>query len=280
MENEGMHRNLTNEDGFYFQTRKLCAGYDDVPVVSNVELHLKRGEILSLIGPNGAGKTTILRSIIRQLTPIAGIAVLDGIPMFQMNSRELSKQMAVVLTERLQTEMMTVEEVVGTGRYPYTGKFGILNEHDRFIAADVMEQIHIAELKDQDFTKISDGQRQKVMLARALTQQPDIIVLDEPTSYLDIKHKMEFLSILRRLSRERNLTVIMSLHEVELAEKISDQIACFRDGHMDRYGTPEEIFSGDYLLKLYDIKLEELDPAFRTMILGKANCSMMRHSQN
>ena len=251
---------------YYFQTRQFTVGYEGIPVISNVEIHIKRGEILSLIGPNGAGKTTILRSIIKQLKPLGGVAFIDKTPMNEMSLSELSKKMAVVLTDRLQTELMTVEDVVGTGRYPYTGKFGILSEEDRAIVADAMELIHITNMKDLYFTKISDGQRQRVMLARALAQQSDIIVLDEPTSFLDIKHKLEFLSIIQKLSREKKLTVIMSLHEVELAQRISDKIACFRDGCLDSYGSPAEIFSNDYLLKLYDIKLEQLSPAFQEMM--------------
>ncbi|MDO4168991.1 MAG: ABC transporter ATP-binding protein [Lachnospiraceae bacterium] len=251
---------------YYFQTKQFTVGYDGIPIVSDIEIRLKRGEILSLIGPNGAGKTTILRSIIKQLKPIAGVAVLDQVSMTSINLSQLSKQMAVVLTDRLQTEMMTVEDVVETGRHPYTGKFGILSDSDHLIVADAMERTRITNMKDQDFTKISDGQKQRVMLARALAQQPDIIILDEPTSFLDIKYKLEFLSIIHKLSRENKLTVIMSLHEVELAQKISDQIACFRNGYMDRYGPPKEIFSNDYLLELYDIQMEQLTPVFQEMI--------------
>lgn len=251
---------------YYFQTRQFTVGYHELPIVSDVEIRLKRGEILSLIGPNGAGKTTILRSIIKQLKPIAGVAVLDQVLLSDITLSALSKKMAVVLTDRLQTEMMTVEDVVETGRHPYTGKFGLLSDVDHLIVSDAMEQTHVIDLKDQDFTKISDGQKQRVLLARALAQQPDILILDEPTSFLDMKYKLEFLSIIYKLSREKKLTVIMSMHEVDLAQKMSDQVACFRDGCLDRYGTPNEIFVDDYILKLYDIRLEELIPVFQDMI--------------
>lgn len=251
---------------YYFQTKHLTVGYDGVPIVSDIEICLKHGEILTLIGPNGAGKTTILRSIIRQLHPIAGIVMIRNTAMEKISAAEISRQMAVVLTDRLQTEMMTVEDAVGTGRYPYTGKFGILSKNDHQIVEDVMKLTKIIDIRERLFTKISDGQRQRVMLARALAQQPDIILLDEPTSFLDIKHKLEFLSIIQRLSREKKLTVIMSLHEVELARKISDKIACFKDGIMDRCGSPEEIFTGHYLSELYDIKVEELTPDFQEVV--------------
>ncbi|MGN0495839.1 MAG: ABC transporter ATP-binding protein [Lachnospiraceae bacterium] len=258
--------------GYYFKTKGLCVGYDGVPVISDVELNINRGQILSLVGPNGAGKTTILKSIIGQLSLLSGVVELDCRNISLMDKKELAKEMAVVLTNPLKTELMTVEDVVETGRYPYTGGFGILSSKDHAIVSDIMKRIHIWDLKDKDFTKISDGQKQKVMLARALAQQPDILILDEPTSYLDIKHKVEFLSILKKLAKEENLTVIMSLHEVELAGKISDRIACFKDGMLHRFGTPSEVFADDYLLELFGIQLEEIATEFRTFIMeyGKA----------
>lgn len=254
-------------EGYYFKTKGLCVGYDGMPVLSDIELNINRGQILSLVGPNGSGKTTILKSIIGQLSLLSGVVELDCRNVFLMDKKELAKEMAVVLTNPLKTELMTVEDVVETGRYPYTGAFGILSNKDHEIVNKVMEQIHIIDWKDKDFTKISDGQKQKVLLARALAQQPDILILDEPTSYLDIRHKVEFLSILKKLVREENLTVIMSLHEVELAGKISDRIACFKDGLLDRVGTPDEVFANDYLLELYGIQLEEIAPEFRTIIM-------------
>ena len=174
----------------YFYTKNLSVGYQGVPLIKNVRLCLEKGEILTLIGPNGAGKTTILKTIIRQLSPLAGVAYLDGRNMAAQSGRELAKRMSVVLTGRLHTEMMTCREVVETGRYPYTGKFGRLSQDDRQVVQRSMELVHVEEISQEDFGKISDGQRQRVMLARALSQEPDLIVLDEPTSFLDIRHKI------------------------------------------------------------------------------------------
>ena len=253
-------------EAYYFETKQLAAGYEGKPVVSNVTMKLKKGEILSLIGPNGSGKTTILKTLIRQLPAVSGAVMIGKNPMEQIHSADLARQQAVVLTERLRTEMMTVEDVVETGRYPYTSKFGILSSRDHHIVSDAMRITRIFHMKNQDFTKISDGQRQRVMLARALAQEPEMILLDEPTSFLDIKYKLEFLTIIRRLSREKKLTVIMSLHEVDLARRISDKIACFRDGILDRIGNPKDIFSDDYVTKLYHIRTEEVDPVFYDVI--------------
>ncbi len=181
------------------------------------------------------------------------MAVLDGQAMDTYEGQELSKHLSVVLTERIHPEMMTCREVVATGRYPYTGKFGVLTESDKSIVEESMELVGIHTLADRDFSKTSDGQKQRVMLARALCQQPDIIVLDEPTSFLDIRYKLEFLSIIQSMSRKRNLSVIMSLHELDLAGGISDKIACVKGDHIDRFGTPEEIFTAGYIPRLYQM---------------------------
>ena len=155
--------------------------------------------------------------------------------------------------------MMTCKEVVATGRYPYTGKFGVLSKEDWKLVDEAMELVHIHELADRDFSKTSDGQKQRVMLARAICQQPDIIILDEPTSFLDIRYKLEFLSIIQNMSRERNLSVIMSLHELDLAGRISDKIACVRGDKVDRFGTPEEIFTQGYIPQLYQMTTGSYD---------------------
>ena len=265
---------------FYFYTRGLTVGYHGVPLIKDIELCLKKGEIMTLIGPNGAGKTTILKSIIRQLKPLGGVACLDGSSMEKLTGKELSQKLSVVLTERVRPEMMTCKDVVATGRYPYTGKFGILSEKDWAIVQESMELVHIEELAERDFSKTSDGQKQRVMLARALCQQPDIIVLDEPTSFLDIRYKLEFLSIIQNMSRTRHLSVIMSLHELDLAGRISDKIACVHGDRVDRFGTPEEIFTDGYIPKLYgmtvgsyeertgDLELPKVEGAPKVFVLA------------
>ena len=171
-------------------TQKLTVGYDGVPLVRDIQIEINTGEIVTLIGPNGAGKTTILRSIIQQLPPLCGVVWLNEQRFDQMPGKDRAQKLSVVLTERIHPEMMSCEDVVATGRYPYTGKFGILSQLDWEIVHSSMDLVHISQLRERDFNKISDGQKQRVMLARALCQQPDVIVLDEPTSFLDIRYKL------------------------------------------------------------------------------------------
>ncbi len=237
----------------YFRTIKMAVGYNGKPLMEQIEIGLSKGEILTLIGPNGSGKSTILKSIAGQLALLGGTIMLGSSHLEEMSLSKRAQTMAVLLTERLRTEMMTCEDVVATGRYPYTGRFGLLSEKDQEAVAEAMKLVHVEEFREQDFTRISDGQRQRIMLARAICQEPEILILDEPTSYLDVKYKLEFLSVLQEMKRKKKLTVMMSLHEIELAELISDQILCIRDHRVDRMGTPDEVLTEGYIARLFDI---------------------------
>lgn len=243
-------------------TEHMTVGYDGKPLIRDIEIRLKRGEILTLIGPNGAGKSTILKSMVRQLKLVAGTVYLDGEMMHKMSGKEVARKLAVVMTNRIRPEMMTCEDLVATGRYPYTGTLGILSAEDHKKVLDAMKTVHALEFKDRDFTAVSDGQRQRVLLARAICQEPEIIVLDEPTSFLDIKHKLELLSILKRMVKERHTAVLMSLHELDLAQKVSDRVICVKGDRIQKYGNPEEIFSSDYIHDLYEIQSGSYNAAF------------------
>lgn len=263
-----LERRQAMQEKYYFTTEKMTVGYDGKPLIGNVGIALHKGEILTLIGPNGAGKSTILKSIARQLALIAGTVSLDGKDLKSLSGTELSKKMAVVMTQRLRSELMTCEDVVATGRYPYTGRFGILSAEDHAAVESAMELVRVREIRDLDFDRISDGQRQRVMLARAICQEPEILILDEPTSYLDVRHKLEFLSILQKLCREKQLTVILSLHELELAEKISDRILCVNGSAVERIGSPEEVMTQGYITHLYGIQTGSYDEASADMELA------------
>lgn len=245
--------------GYYFKAEKISVGYHGKPLIENLDIVLEKGEILTLIGPNGAGKSTILKSIARQLALLGGVIYLDGSNQKELSGQELSMKMAVVLTERIKMEMVTCQEVVATGRYPYTGHFGILTGKDREAVREAMDLVQVTEIRNQDFSRISDGQRQRVMLARALCQEPEIIILDEPTSFLDVKYKLEFLSVLQKMKRKKELTVILSLHELELAEKVSDKILCVKGSSAERFGTVSEIFQKGYISQLFSVTSGTID---------------------
>lgn len=236
-----------------FSASGLSVGYEGKPLISDITIRLKKGQILTLIGPNGAGKSTILKSITRHLTPIAGTVMIGCEDVRTMNSAALARRLSVVLTERLTPEMMSCYDAVATGRYPYTGRFGLLGPHDHEVIDRCLRLVHAQDIADRDFNQISDGQRQRILLARALCQEPEIIVLDEPTSFLDIRHKTELLNILLDMARTQGITVIMSLHEIDLAAKVSDQVLCVKGDHIDCAGRPEDVFTEGRILDLYDL---------------------------
>ena len=254
---------------YYFYTDQLAVGYDGKPLIRNIRMQLNKGQILTLIGPNGSGKTTILKSITKYLKNIYGTVYIGNHLIDDMTNRDMSYQVAVVLTEKLKTELLTCEDVVATGRYPYTGRLGILSDLDRLRTREAMELVDIWGLRDRDFTQISDGQRQRVLLARAICQEPQIIVLDEPTSFLDIRYQLELLSILRNLVKTRNVAVIMSMHELDLAQKISDIVMCVKGDHIMHYGPPQEIFRRELIHSLYDLIDGSYNPIFGSIEMGK-----------
>ena len=198
----------------FVETKEMTVGYRGVPLIRDIALSVHRGEILTLIGPNGSGKSTILKSLIRQLALIGGTVYLDGKSLQTLPERDLARTMSVLLTEHVRPELMTCWDVAAAGRYPYTGRLGLLSDEDRVKVDEALALVGADELADRDFSCISDGQRQRVLLARAICQEPEVIVLDEPTSFLDIRYKLELLTVLKQLVREKQVAVILSLHEI------------------------------------------------------------------
>lgn len=242
------------------RTENLSVGYGEEPLIRDISLKVEPGKILTLIGPNGAGKSTILKTLTRQLKAMGGRIFIGDADMFSMKNEEIAKSLSMVMTDRVRTEWMTCREVVATGRYPYTGRLGILSEEDEREVDRALEAVDAARVGGQDFMKVSDGQRQRIMLARALCQNADILVLDEPTSFLDLRYKMDIMSIIRKAATQSPLAVVMSLHELDLARKISDILVCVDERKIQRVGPPEEIFEGDFVRSLYGLQPGSYDP--------------------
>ena len=251
----------------YLKTENLSVGYSGKVLIHDINLSVERGKILTLIGPNGAGKSTILKTITKHLEKIAGVVTIENQNISKWSNKELAKRLSVMLTERISPELMTCEQVVAMGRYPYTNHFGALTPEDKRVVQESLRLVRAEELANRSFSDISDGQRQRIMLARAICQDPEIIVLDEPTSYLDIRHKIELLDILRKMAAEKNVAVVMSLHEIDLAAKISDQIICIKGDRIELFGTPEEVFSDARISELYEIKTGSFNTLFGSVEL-------------
>ena len=246
--------NPETEEKIYFYPEDLQVGYGGKQILNPVRIGIKKGEILTLVGPNGAGKSTILKSVAAQLPPLGGAVYLDGADLLGMKGTERARRMAVMFTEKLHAEWMTCRDVVAAGRYPYTGRFGVLSEEDWKAVDEAMEAVQVSELRERDFQTLSDGQRQRVMLARALCQEPELLLLDEPTSYLDIRYKLEFMAVLQELARRKKVAVILSIHELDLAERVSDWVLCVSPGQESRFGRPEEMLTPEHLSELFQVE--------------------------
>lgn len=250
------------------KTNNLSVGYNNKVVISNINVEVKNGEILCLLGSNGAGKTTLLRSLSKLISPIKGEIYLNGVNINCISRKALSKKMALVLTNRLLGDLMTVQDIVNIGRYPYTGFFGSLSKKDLIMVDEALESVDALHLKKRYFDELSDGEKQKVLVARALVQEPEIIILDEPTTHLDIKHRLELINILKKLSKEKSISVILSLHEIDIALKSCDKVALIKNNKIIAYGQPEDVVDEDIINSLY-----ELDDKNFNSLLGSVEIS-------
>mgnify|MGYP000181780951 CR=1 FL=1 len=247
---------------FLCETQELAIGYGKTPLASGIALGAKPGQILVLVGPNGAGKSTLLKTLAGQLAPLGGTVLLDGQDLTAYTGTARAQKLALMLPHTRRTELTTCFEFAAAGRIPYTGRLGILSDADRQAVQDALEIAGAAHLADRDFNCISDGQRQRVLLARAICQQPKVLLLDEPTSFLDIKGKIELLTILQKLAHEQGLAVIVSLHELDMAQKIADAVVCVFPDHVSSVLTPDDAFAPDNIRALYALSKEQYTALF------------------
>lgn len=223
----------------------LAIGYHgkhSVKVVADgITDSISSGELTCLIGENGAGKSTLLRTLSGFLPPVSGEIFILGKPLKSYRETELAKVIGVVLTEKNNLQNMTVEELVGMGRSPYTGFWGRLRDEDKEKVAQAIALVGIGELKDRMVQTLSDGERQKVMIAKALAQETPIIFLDEPTAFLDYPSKVEILNLLHRLSSEEGKTIFLSTHDLELALRVADRVWLMTKKGAVQTGSPDNL---------------------------------------
>ncbi|NPV28077.1 MAG: ABC transporter ATP-binding protein [Firmicutes bacterium] len=233
---------------------KLAVGYGSRTVVEGINLEALKGQLICLLGPNGSGKSTILRCLAGLLAPLKGAVYLKGRLLSALESKDLAQTLAVVLTERPSPGLVTVFELAAMGRYPYTSFLGRLSGEDREKTWEALHFVNAHDLAERCFGELSDGEKQKVLLARALVQDPEVIVLDEPTTHLDVKHRLEVMAILRQLTREKGITVLLSLHEIDLALKYCEMALLVKEGKILAWGPPEEVLSDEMVASLYDME--------------------------
>lgn len=236
----------------------LSIGYGSKFIAKELNLHVEKGELLCLIGPNGAGKSTLLKSIASLQKKLGGSVLLNGEEVEKMSTRELARKISLVLTERVDSNL-NVYSLVSMGRYPYTGWTGKMKEEDKAFIQRAIVQTGLTELTDRPLYQLSDGERQKAMIAKALAQDTPLILLDEPTAHLDIPNRMELLSLLRRLTREEGKTILLSIHDLEAALQIADRIWLMDGKAKIEAGIPEDLILQGKVQKIFATKDLEFD---------------------
>ena len=237
-------------------TKKLRLAYENNIVVNHLDLNIPKGKITSLVGSNGCGKSTILKAIGRILKPQEGYVLLDGNDIRSLPARDVAKKMSILPQTPIAPAGLTVRELTSYGRFPLRKGFGRLQPEDQDIVTWALEVTHLTEFATVAVDNLSGGQRQRVWIAMAIAQQTDLILLDEPTTYLDMAYQLEVLELLERLNRERHCTIAMVLHDLNLASRFSDFLVAIRDGGIVAQGTPDEIMTPQVLRKTFKIDAE------------------------
>lgn len=244
------------EDRYIVEAREVDFSYYDGLVIKSVSLGLKRGDMVGLIGPNGSGKTTLLRILSGFLPPKSGSVYLLGRNLGEMSRRDIARLIAVVPQELEMLFSFSVWEMVMMGRTPHVGRLLGAVRRDREVVERVMERVGIQNLAQRPFQELSGGERQKVIVAMALAQEPDILLLDEPTVHLDINHQVEVLELLRRLNMESGLTVLATMHDLNLAALYFDNLVLLNEGEIFSHGTPEEVLQEANIRRVFEASVE------------------------
>ena len=232
--------------------KDMCFGYTDVKILTDIGLEINKQQFVSIIGPNGVGKSTLIHCINKILTPTSGTVLIDGKNVTEISLREMAKTIGYVPYKSSETFPLTVVDAVLLGRNPHAG--WKTSKEDLQIVFDVLKKLEIEDLSMRRFNELSAGQRQRVMLARGLVQKPQAILLDEPTSNLDIKHQLGISRLLRNLSREEGLLVIVISHDLNIAAKYSDNIILLSEGTIYAVGTPEEVLTVENIRDVYGVE--------------------------
>ena len=244
------------------ETNALAIGYGKAALARDIALGAAKGQVLALIGPNGAGKSTLLKTLAGQLAPLGGAVLLDGQELARIPGNARAQKLALMLPHTRRTELTTCFEFAAAGRIPYTGRLGILSAEDKKQIQNALELVGAAHLANRDFNCVSDGQRQRILLARAVCQQPQVLLLDEPTSFLDIKGKIELLTILQKLAHEQQLAVIVTLHELDMAQKIADVVVCVSPHGVSAPMSPAQAFARENIKALYGLTEAQYSAVF------------------
>ena len=238
--------------------KNLSIGYSHVPLVHLPDISIEKGEIIGIVGPNGSGKSTLLRTLTCSLPIVDGDVSLhtkDGrdVSLKEIDRETAAKNIAALFTDRIKGNGLRCSDIVAAGRYPYTGFFGKLSGSDIQLIQDSMNITDTTDLADKSFDSLSDGQKQRVLLARAICQEPEILILDEPTAFLDIRYQYQLKDIITSL-KNQGITIVMSIHELEIASECSDRLITINEEHRAEINAPSSLNYEAFIRKLFGIR--------------------------
>lgn len=260
------------------QAKNVLVSLNDKRILENISLGISKGKITSIIGPNGSGKSTFIKTIARSLPPSSGCVYLNGQDMRSLGSKELAKRVAVLYQSSRAPNDVTVKDLVEYGRFPYQNWWKGQSDQDREVVEWALRQTGLSNYTERPVVTLSGGEQQRAWIAMALAQKPQMLILDEPTTYLDIAHQLEIMELIKRLNSESGLSVIMVLHDLNQAAKYSDTTIVLYKGRIAAVGTPAEVITAEILRSVFKVEVElwhddEKRPVFITRgLVTKAEC--------
>jgi iron complex transport system ATP-binding protein len=246
--------------------------YENFKVFEDISLDIEEGKITTIIGPNGCGKSTLLKTLGRIIKAFKGVVYIEDESISSLHTKEIAKKLTLLPQNPVAPAELKVEELVAYGRFPHSKKLGKLTDKDKAIIDWAIDITKISEFRDREIGNLSGGQRQKVWLAMALAQETKIILLDEPTTYLDMAHQLEVLKIVENLNKEQNCTVVMVLHDINHAARFSHNIIAMKNGKIIASGQPKEIITKDILRSVFNIDAKIMDDEGIPVCYGYDTC--------
>lgn len=236
------------------EAENIQLGYGKKIIVQDVDIQIYKGQIVSIIGPNGSGKSTIIKVLSRYLKPKKGNVLLENKNIFNLDTKEVARKVAVLPQSKFVPEELLVETLVSYGRYPHLRWGQKLTSQDHEIIEWALEKTDLLKFRDRYINKLSGGERQRVWLAMCLAQKPEVLILDEPTTFLDICYQIELLELIKELNEKLHLTIVMVLHDINQAARYSHKIYTIKDGRVYNYGNPQKIINQEFFKDVFSIK--------------------------
>ena len=234
----------------------LKIGYEKKVIIENLNITIEKGQVLSIIGPNGCGKSTLLKTLSRMLTPVDGEVLIEKVPINNMKNKEISKKICLLSQHNTAPEDLTVEQLIYYGRLPHKKWYSRKNKEDEKIIDLAIEQTSLTTYRKRQIGALSGGEKQRVYIAQALCQQPEILLLDEPTTYLDICHQLELMELIEKINKKLNITVVMVLHDLNQASRYSDRIIVMNSGKIIADGSPNDVINRKIIEKIYKVNCD------------------------